>query len=64
MIADHLLCAAVQIAGAAVVTQTAPKTQHLVQLRRSQRANVGEALQKAGVIVQHRAHLCLLEHDL
>ena len=64
MIADHLLRAAVQISRARVIAQTTPQAQHLVQLRRSQRANVGEALQKAGVIVQYRAHLCLLEHDL
>ena len=59
----NILCAAVQIAGAAVVTQAAPQAQHLIQRRCCQISDRRETQQKPPVIVQHRDHLGLLQHD-
>ena len=64
MLAPHHLRAAVQVARAAVVAQAAPQRQHVVQRRGGQRGHVGKALQEARVVVQHRGHLRLLQHDL
>ena len=59
----HVLGAAVQVARAAVVAQAAPQGQHVVLRGGGQLCHRGKALQKAGVIVQHRGHLGLLQHD-
>ena len=60
----HLDGAAVQIARAAVVTQPTPQTQHLVLRRAGQGCHIRKLLEKTGEIIQHRAHLRLLQHDL
>ncbi len=59
----NILRAAVQVSRAAVVAQTAPQTQHLIQRRGSQIDHRRETFQKAGVVVQYRDHLRLLQHD-
>ena len=60
----HRLRALVQVARTAVVTQATPQGQHLVLIGRRQGRHVGKARQKAGKVLQHRAHLRLLQHDL
>ena len=52
-----------QVARAGVVTESGPQRQHLVLRCSGQSCHVWEPNQKAGVIVQHRAHLGLLQHD-
>ena len=64
VLAGNLLRAAVQISRARVIAQATPQPQHLVQVSGGQCQHIRKALQEAGVIVQHRAHLRLLQHDL
>ena len=58
------LRAAVQVARAAVVAEAAPQREHVVERRGGERAHVGKAGQEARVVVEHRRHLRLLQHDL
>ena len=53
-----------QVARTAVVAQPAPQRQHVVQVGRCQGLHIREALQETGVVVAHRDHLGLLQHDL
>ena len=52
-----------QIARPAVITQTAPQAQHLIQMGSRQRVDIGKSRQKTLVIAQHGDHLGLLQHD-
>ena len=59
----HLLGGFVQIARAAVVTQTTPQTQHLVFMRFCQIKHSWKTLHEAREVIAHRHHLGLLQHD-
>ena len=52
-----------EVAGAAVITQTTPQTQYFIKRCSGQRAHVGEAFDKAREVIQHGRHLRLLQHD-
>ena len=53
-----------QIAGTAVIAQTTPQAQHLIERGRCQIFHRGKARKKALVVVDHGEHLSLLQHDL
>ena len=53
-----------QVAGPVVVAQTLPELHQLVLLHGGQIGHGGELGQEAGIIVHHRRHPGLLEHDL
>src|SRR5665647_2423899 len=55
--------ALMEVAGAAVIAQTTPETQHLVQRCRSQRRQIGKLSYETREIIQNGCHLCLLQHD-
>ena len=59
----HQLRRALQVARARVIAQAAPQPQHLVLRRAGERGDIGEALEKALVIGNHRGDLGLLQHD-
>ena len=63
MIGHHLLRAAVQVAGAAVIAQTTPEAQHFVGMGGGKIAYIGKAIQESCVVAQYGCNLRLLEHD-
>jgi hypothetical protein len=63
MLGHHRLSAGVQVARAAVVAEATPQAHDLVLRRGGQRLHIGESLQKALVVAEHRGHLRLLQHD-
>src|ERR1700730_11180622 len=60
---DDFLCGALQIACAAVIAESGPQAQHFLLLRRSERMDVREAIEKALVVGNHCRNACLLQHD-
>jgi hypothetical protein len=63
VLGHHHLSAAVQVARPAVITKTAPQRHHVVWQCLCKRLHIGKAVEEAGEIGQHRAHLRLLQHD-
>ena len=60
----HLLRCGVQVAGTAVVAQSLPQFQHLVERSRRQVVHPRVRCHKALVVVQPLCHACLLQDDL
>jgi len=63
-VAHDFLRAAMQVAGAGVITQPGPVRHHVFLGGRGQRRHVRKALQEALVIRDHGGDLGLLQHDL
>ncbi len=59
----HILSTMMQMACAAVITQTTPHSQYLILPRCGQVTDRGKALQKPGIVVQDGGDLGLLKHD-
>src|SRR5579863_1207891 len=59
----YLFCRPVQVAGAAVITETAPGGKNVVLRRGGQGINGGKALQKGAVVGNHGLDPGLLKHD-
>src|SRR5260370_34245250 len=57
------MCGLLQIAGAAVIPETGPETQHFFLRRSGKSVNVGKALQKSFVVRNRSCNAGLLEHD-
>ena len=53
----------VQVAGAAVVTQSGPQPQHFVFGRGGQAGDIGKGAAESRVVVEHGGDLGLLQHD-
>ncbi|SOZ15051.1 conserved hypothetical protein [Cupriavidus taiwanensis] len=64
VLADHLHGAAVQVARARVIAQPGPQRHHLVGRRGRQVLHRGQLRDEALEVVDHRADLGLLQHDL
>jgi len=54
----------VEIARPGVITETFPELEHAILRGGGQRGEVGQCLQPACKVGEHRLHLCLLEHEL
>ena len=63
-IAADDLCGLLQVSGPVVVPQPLPQLQQRILLRLRQRQHVRQALHEAFIVLQHRRHTGLLEHDL
>jgi hypothetical protein len=61
---DDKAGAGMQVASPGVITEPLPFVQHLIEIRRSERANIGPARHKSGKIGSHRDDGRLLQHDL
>ena len=53
-----------QVAGPVIIAQPLPQLHEPILLHRRQISHSGQFRQKASVVVQHRRHPGLLEHDL
>ena len=60
---DHGAGAGVQVSGASVIAEPGPGFQHVIERRRSQRADIVPALQETGVIGRDGLDRGLLQHD-
>src|SRR6202790_1169685 len=64
MFCDDFLRSALQIATAAVITETRPKTQHFLLRRLRQRSHVRKSFEEPLVLRKHGGNTRLLQHDL
>lgn len=64
MFQNDPLGAAMQVAGAGVIAQPRPQSQHFIQRCGRQRANIGEPRHETSVVRNDGGHLGLLQHDL
>src|SRR5437879_8108039 len=64
MLTAHLASQLVEIASTRVITQAIPSFHYRLGSGACQRSDRRKALQKPGIVVQHPAHLCLLQHEL
>ena len=64
VLGDHTLRRGVQMMRAAVIAQATPQREHAIDRRGGERAHIGERLDEAQEVRDHRRHLRLLQHDL
>ena len=58
------LRAGMQVAGARIVAESGPRLEHIIERRRRELFDRGEALEEAGIVRRHGADRGLLQHDL